>query len=226
MRKIKERVKKHKEILVFIFLIIVVVMNANIVHFFSIISKYLKGDIFLTYEDFPNLGEWIQIVTTGFFSYILWSVSKENNIQNMYSVNMQEYTVLQNEVERLDKQMDKLLEYDRKIGECKADISYNFYKNTPKYEGHYTYPDLHIPTIMKLEIQDIFKEKEIDECLKKFIDTEYKKIEIIVEGDIDYSKVQIMLDLQNVIIEKLTRKLYYKKRELVEKQKRLLANKG
>lgn len=49
----------------------------------------MGGDIYITPDSFPTIGEWIQIVTTVLFSYLLWKAICESNRLNKNNLALQ-----------------------------------------------------------------------------------------------------------------------------------------
>lgn len=61
----------------------------NILLFFEIIIDYLEGDIYITYEDFPNISDLLIIIVTAYFSFKLWKTAQKSNEINENIINYQ-----------------------------------------------------------------------------------------------------------------------------------------
>lgn len=111
--KVKTK-EKHIIGLIF-FMMIIFLFSKNIVVFFRIINDYIVGDLVLTYEDFPNIGEWLQITTTVLFSYLLLSATIKSNKISERSLIIQEQLIEEQKILRKNETMIKLSDLQRGI---------------------------------------------------------------------------------------------------------------
>lgn len=76
-----------------LFLMFIFLFSKNAIVFFQLIKNYIVGDLVLTHDNFPDIGEWMQIVTSALFSYFLLQASKESNELNKSNLKLQKQIV-------------------------------------------------------------------------------------------------------------------------------------
>lgn len=119
LRRIKICNKRNFTILVFFILVVVNFNNSD--NIFWIIIKYVKGDIFITYEDFPNIGQLLQIVITSYLSLLLVKTTRESNrISNTSNDINQQLLRLQNDIINMEKHNNRMSEIDLLINRIEA----------------------------------------------------------------------------------------------------------
>lgn len=85
----KPRIKQLLPFIISLAFFAIIFVSKNAMFIINIIIDYIKGDIYVTYEDFPTISEWLQIIITGLFSFLLWKATCESNRLNENNLKLQ-----------------------------------------------------------------------------------------------------------------------------------------
>lgn len=138
----KIKSKENLIIRIIFLLMIIFLFSRNFLVFFQIIKDYIVGDLILTYNDFPNIGEWLQITTTVLFSYLLLNATIKSNEISERSLDIQEKIMEEQSTIRRNETIIKLSDLQRGIvfyiGELKKS-QFNLNINGKLGEDEYYY---------------------------------------------------------------------------------------